>query len=158
MQEVWAAVLIPGSGRSPGGGNGNPLQYSCLENPMDRGTWQVIVHRAAKSWTWSDLTHTVFHHINMYVAHLLSKAPRDYCHASCAQVPEGSCAEDHGCLPKCLLCHGEMNHILSAYFWSSVCKPVADALHPTWHETNKMQSKFLTDFRNPWKLIRSIQL
>ena len=38
----------PGSGRSPGGGHGNPLQYSCLENPMDRGAWQAIVHRVAK--------------------------------------------------------------------------------------------------------------
>ena len=35
---------IPGSGRSPGEGNGNPLQYSCLENPMDRGAWQATVH------------------------------------------------------------------------------------------------------------------
>ena len=35
---------IPGLGRSPGGGNGNPLQYSCLENPMDRGTWWATVH------------------------------------------------------------------------------------------------------------------
>ena len=35
---------IPGSGRFPGGGNGNPLQYSCLENPMDRGAWQTVVH------------------------------------------------------------------------------------------------------------------
>ena len=42
---------IPGSGRSPGGGNGNPLQYSCLENPMDREAWWVIVHGVAKSWT-----------------------------------------------------------------------------------------------------------
>ena len=40
---------IPGSGRSPGGGHGNPLQSSCLENPMDRGVWQVAVHRVAKS-------------------------------------------------------------------------------------------------------------
>ena len=40
---------IPGSGRSPGGGHGNPLQYSCLENPMDRGAWRATVHRAAKS-------------------------------------------------------------------------------------------------------------
>ena len=40
---------IPGSKRSPGGGHGNPLQYSCLENPMDRGAWQVTVHRVAKS-------------------------------------------------------------------------------------------------------------
>ena len=42
---------IPGSGRSPGEGNGNPLQYSCLENPMDRGAWWATVHRVAKSWT-----------------------------------------------------------------------------------------------------------
>ena len=40
--------LIPGSGSSPGEGNGNPLQYSCLENPMDRGTWQATVHEAGK--------------------------------------------------------------------------------------------------------------
>ena len=39
------ADLIPGSGRSPGGGNGNPLQYSCLENPMDSGAWWATVHR-----------------------------------------------------------------------------------------------------------------
>ena len=44
---------IPGSGRSPGGGNGNPLQYSCLENPMDRGTWWATVHGVVKE---SDMT------------------------------------------------------------------------------------------------------
>jgi len=43
--------LISGSERSPGGGHGNPLQYSCLENPMDRGAWQATVHRIAKSQT-----------------------------------------------------------------------------------------------------------
>ena len=43
--------LIPGSGRSPGGGNGNPLQYSCLGNPMDRGAWWATVHGVAKSRT-----------------------------------------------------------------------------------------------------------
>ena len=42
---------IPGLGRSPGEGNGNPLQYSCLENPMDRGAWRATVHGVAKSWT-----------------------------------------------------------------------------------------------------------
>ena len=42
---------IPGLGRSPGGGHGNPLQYSCLGNPMDRGAWRATVHRVAKSWT-----------------------------------------------------------------------------------------------------------
>ena len=43
--------LIPGSWRSPGGGHGNPLHYSCLENPMDRGAWQGTVHRVIKSQT-----------------------------------------------------------------------------------------------------------
>ena len=48
---------IPGSGRFPGEGNGNPLQYSCLENPMDRGTWWATVHGVSKSWTrLSDFT------------------------------------------------------------------------------------------------------
>ena len=42
---------IPGSGRSSGEGSGNPLQYSCLENPMDGGAWWAIVQRVAKSWT-----------------------------------------------------------------------------------------------------------
>ena len=42
---------IPGLGRFSGEGNGNPLQYSCLENPMDRGAWQDTVHGVAKSWT-----------------------------------------------------------------------------------------------------------
>ena len=40
--------LIPGSGRSPGEGNGSPLQYSCLENPMDRGAWQATVHGVSR--------------------------------------------------------------------------------------------------------------
>ena len=43
--------LIPELGRSPGGGHGNPLQYSCLENPMDRGDWQAMIHRVTNSWT-----------------------------------------------------------------------------------------------------------
>ena len=48
---------IPGLGRSAGEGNGNPLQYYCLENPMDRGAWQATVHGVAKSWTrLSDFT------------------------------------------------------------------------------------------------------
>jgi len=45
------AGLIPGSGRSPGEGNGNPLWYSCLENPMDRRAWWATVHGVAKGWT-----------------------------------------------------------------------------------------------------------
>ena len=43
--------LIPGSGRCPGEGNGNPLQYSCLRNPVNRGAWWAIVHGVAKSQT-----------------------------------------------------------------------------------------------------------
>ena len=42
--------LIPGSGRSPGGGNGKPLQYSCLGNSMDRGAWRARVHGTARRW------------------------------------------------------------------------------------------------------------
>ena len=49
--DIRDAGLISGLGRSPGGGNGNPLQYSCLENPMDRRPRQATVHGVAKSWT-----------------------------------------------------------------------------------------------------------
>ena len=62
---------IPGSGRSPGEGNGNPPQYSCLENSMDRGAWQATVHGVAKSWTQlsnSPHTHT---HTHTHTASLL---------------------------------------------------------------------------------------
>ena len=44
LPTVWEMGFYPGLGRPPGGGHGNPLQYSCLENPMDRGTWQATVH------------------------------------------------------------------------------------------------------------------
>ena len=50
-ENIRDAGLTHGSGRSPGGGHGNPLQYSCLENPMDRGAWRATVHRFPKSQT-----------------------------------------------------------------------------------------------------------
>ena len=50
-RDVRAAGSIPGSGRSPGGGNGIPFQCSCLENPMDREAWKSAVHRITKSRT-----------------------------------------------------------------------------------------------------------
>ena len=50
---------IPGSGRSPGGGNDNPFQYSCLKNLMDRGAWQAIVHRITKKLDTTKHTHTL---------------------------------------------------------------------------------------------------
>ena len=49
IRDVRDAGLIPGSGRSPGGGHGNLFWYSCLENPMDRGAWWATVHGVAKS-------------------------------------------------------------------------------------------------------------
>ena len=48
-RDAGDAGLIPGSGRSPGEGNGNPFQYSCLENAMDRGAWQATIHGVAES-------------------------------------------------------------------------------------------------------------
>ena len=52
---------IPGLGRSPGEGNGDPLQYPCLENLMDRGAWWAAVHGGLKSWARLILTYTYFH-------------------------------------------------------------------------------------------------
>ena len=52
---------IPGLGRSSGGGNGNPLKYSCLRNPMDRGAWQTTVHGVAESDTTEHSTAAVEH-------------------------------------------------------------------------------------------------
>ena len=51
VKDVRDEGSIPGSGKYPGGSYGNPLQCSCLENPMDRGAWQATVHRVTKSWT-----------------------------------------------------------------------------------------------------------
>ena len=56
--DVREVGLIPGSGRSPGGGHGNPLQCSCLGNPRDRGAWRATVHRFAKNWTLRDSART----------------------------------------------------------------------------------------------------
>ena len=49
--DVRVSGSIPGWRRSPGGGHGNPLQYFCMENPMDRGAWWATVHRVPKRWT-----------------------------------------------------------------------------------------------------------
>ena len=62
VQEIWDVNSIPGSGRSPGGEHGNPLQYSCLENPMDRGAWRATVHSITKSWTWRKQLSTAHYH------------------------------------------------------------------------------------------------
>ena len=67
---------IPGSGRSSGEGNGNPLQYSCLENPMDRGAWWATVHGVSKSRTrLSDFTFTFFPWCSVFGNLLLQENP-----------------------------------------------------------------------------------
>ena len=58
--------LIPGSGRSPGGGHGNPLQYSCLENPVGRGAWQAAVHGVTQSQLWPKRLSTHAKHIRKH--------------------------------------------------------------------------------------------
>ena len=60
-EEGGGLRMGPGSGRSSGGGNGNPLQYSCLATPRDRGAWQATVHGVTKSWTRLSDTHTHTH-------------------------------------------------------------------------------------------------
>ena len=66
---------IAGLGRFPGEGNGNPLQYSCLENPTDGEAWWATIHRVAKSWTWlSNFTHSLIWAINTTHARLVVKS------------------------------------------------------------------------------------
>ena len=73
---------IPGSGRSPGGGNGNPLQYLCLNNPMDRGAWWATVHSIAEE---SDMTER----LNKQCAHLcVNKNSHNCALAACTQLKE----------------------------------------------------------------------
>ena len=69
VRDVW---WIPGSRRSPGGGNGNPLQYFCLENPMDKGSWRATVIGVPRvGHNWSNLAHTHYFYLHpiqfMYV-------------------------------------------------------------------------------------------
>ena len=68
-RDIEDASLIPGSGRPPGGGNGNPLQYSRLENAMDRGAQRVTVHGVEKIWTW--LNNWVHTHVMWWINQLL---------------------------------------------------------------------------------------
>ena len=103
-----AGGLISGSGRSPGGGHGNPLQYSCLENPMDREAWQATVHGVAKSQTQLSDKRFHFHCLQLcfsgrYVW-LLALICKLYFVSACARHQAGwlavvSLIPSHPCLP-----------------------------------------------------------
>ena len=67
------AGSIPGLGRSPGEGNGNPFQYSCLENSMDRGAWQATIHGVVNSWTRLNNSH--FHFCSVYLCQIVVFLP-----------------------------------------------------------------------------------
>ena len=80
--DIRDAGSIPGSARSPGGGHGNPLQYSCPENPMDRGAWWATVRGVAKSWTqlkWlsSSSSRNIYIHTLIEFTCLLSRFSHD---------------------------------------------------------------------------------
>ena len=63
------------SGLNPGGGNGNPLQYYCWENPMDRGAWRATVHGVAKSWT--QLSEHYYYHLNACKEKMVTSTVRE---------------------------------------------------------------------------------
>ena len=77
---------IPGSGRSPGEGNGNPLQYSCLGNSMDRGAWQATVDGVSKSWTKLSMHTYTINGINFSVF-LVSKISSVPFYVSISSIP-----------------------------------------------------------------------
>ena len=74
--------LIPGSRRSPGEGNGSPLQYSCLGNQVDRRAWQATVHGVTKSWTWL----SNFHFIGETYIHICMCVHTHICVCVCVRV------------------------------------------------------------------------
>ena len=81
---------IPGSGRSPGGGHSSPLQYICLENPMDKGDWWATVHRVTKSQTWLKQLST---HPQWYLAPRIEIIPKlVLCLQSCCRQSVDKCA------------------------------------------------------------------
>ena len=69
---------IPGKGRSPGGGHGNPLYYSCMENPMERGAWRAMVHRIAESWKRLKQFGSPAHNLMNTHAHVIEEGTQHY--------------------------------------------------------------------------------
>ena len=117
---------IPGSGRSPGGGHGNPPQYSCLENPMDIGAWRATVHRIVKSQTGLKRLRTqacmqsLTTPKSRTVLQEKKKSPKSWCR-SVACLPELQQV-----IPKCN-CHPDSLHA-----WGTDGQPIEDSLLEFW--------------------------
>ena len=123
---------IPGSGRSPGIGSGNPLQYSCLENSTDRGAWRVILHGVAESRTWlnnSAHAHTRTHmHAHMH-AHARTHA-RTHIHMHAhAHIHAHMRAHMH------VHAHAHTHTHTRYHFWSHCCLPLLFPFICLWHST-----------------------
>ena len=104
--DVRDSGLIPGLGSSPGEGNGNPLQYSCLENPMDRGAWRATVHGVAQNRTqlkWLSMAQVkyMFNFIRSCQTCFQSDYSILYSHKLCTSVLMSPCA--HQCLLSVLI-------------------------------------------------------
>ena len=92
------AGSISGSGRSPGGGNGTPLQYSSLDNPMDRGAWQARAHKVAKSRTrLKRLSTHAETHVYLGLFSCLHLTSQNYCHDQGLSFPHSSVGKESAC-------------------------------------------------------------
>ena len=124
---------IPGSGRSPGGGHGNPFQYNCLENPMDRETWWATVHRITESWTteWARMQARVeqiyWHH---FPRAWIFRPVHCFCRQHAIACLIATCM--HAKLQSCIwLCNpmdssqpgSSVHRILQAEYWSGLSFP-----------------------------------
>ena len=103
-------ALIPGLGRSPGGGNGNLLQYSCLENPMDRGAWQDIVHGVRVRHNWACL-HAWAMGLRIHLFFLLFCFPNSLLWKYSTLIMIRKCYSKKG------------DHLVWSHFWQMVCQP-----------------------------------
>ena len=117
--DIRDASSIPGLGRSPGGGHGNPLQYSCLGNPTDRGNWWATVHGVTKKWTWPKQLNTHAKVVLMLYCcvfsaqqHYGSKAM--WCCCSVAQLCLTLCNPMSCSTPGLLVPHKETMHVPSS--------------------------------------------
>ena len=109
---------IPGSGRSPGEGNGNPLQYSCLENPMDREAWWATVHAVAKSQKWLKWLTFSFSFRKGHIIHEAQRTGNQLVSGSAKQFIKYS-------LTTCIL---PFSNVTDIYWFPTTCKKLGTAL------------------------------